>query len=115
MEVDGISDSVFTQLVKPNKTVHFEEPIVDIPVDIEVTQQTESRPKHKARRRSRNSSSGSKDDEEEATSKPIAPSKLRKLTEKDRHVSRTGKGRGKPKKGKDMNLFFFNPHNTHLY
>lgn len=96
MEVDGISDSVFTQLVKPNKTVHFEEPIVDIPVDIEVT---DVRPKHKARRRSRNSSSGSKDDEQEENFKPIAPSKLRKLTEKDRHVSRTGKGRGKPKKG----------------
>ena len=102
MEIET-QDSVFTpQLNKPtNKTVHFGENI-DIPVDVAVKQQTDSQSKNKARRRARTSSSGSKDEDEDATAKPVAPSKLRKLAEKDRHVSRSGKGRGKPKKGQLM-------------
>lgn len=98
MEIET-QDNVFTpQINKPNKTVHFGENI-DIPVDVAVKQQTDTQSKNKARRRARTSSSGSKDEDEEATARPIAPSKLRKLAEKDRHVSRSGKGRGKPKKG----------------
>lgn len=102
MEIET-QDNVFTpQLDKPNnKTVHFGENI-DIPVDVAVKQQTDTQSKNKARRRARTSSSGSKDEDEEAIARPIAPSKLRKLAEKDRHVSRSGKGRGKPKKGQLM-------------
>ena len=108
MEVDDglVADSVFTNTNKSGqKSVHFEEESIDIPVDVELTVMDEEsaavRPKHKARRRSRNSSSGSKDEEELQAPHPrfIAPSKLRKLSDKDRHVSRSGKGRGKPKKG----------------
>jgi programmed cell death protein 4 len=93
-------DSVFNNKATSNKAVHFSDQI-DIPVDVALTQSpTESKVPYKPKRRTRNSSSSSsKDEDDEATARPIAPSKLRKLAEKDRHVSRTGKGRGKPKKG----------------
>lgn len=55
----------------------------------------EAKPKHKARRRARHPSKS--DDVDGATPKPISPTKLQKMTEKDRH-SRTGV-RGLPKKG----------------
>ncbi len=111
MEVDDglVADSVFTNFGKTShKAVHFDERI-DIPVDVEVNNlleedavETTVKPKHKARRRSRNSSSSKEDDEQVPVQRIVAPSKLRKLSDKDRHVSRTGKGRGKPKKG--MNI-----------
>ena len=87
------------------KSVHFEVPeSIQVPVDLTVITQQEQQAvgaSGKSRRR-RTSSSGSKDDESPGTPppRPIAPSKLRKLAEKDRHLSRSGKGRGKPKKGK---------------
>ena len=88
------------------KSVHFEVPEnIQVPVDLTVSitqqQQQANGASGKSRRR-RTSSSGSKDDESPGTPppRPIAPSKLRKLAEKDRHLSRSGKGRGKPKKGK---------------
>ena len=71
--------------------VHFNDEIeVDVIKHI-------TRPKHKARRRSKSASN----DEEtvEVVPKPVATSKLRKLMDKDRHLSRSGKGRGQPKKG----------------
>lgn len=64
----------------------------------------QQRPKHKARRRARppkidtsgSTSNGSLGSPTQGT-KPLSPSKLKKLAEKDRH-SRTGR-RGMPKKG----------------
>lgn len=64
----------------------------------------QQRPKHKARRRARppkievsgNVSNGTSGSPTQGT-KPLSPSKLKKLSEKDRH-SRTGR-RGMPKKG----------------
>ena len=116
MEVDDglVADSVFGNFGKTNgRSVRFEQPIDTIPVDVELNGMLEdecdepvvdgpvTRPKHKTRRRSRNSSSSKDDAEDQApgVQRVTAPSKLRKLSEKDRHVSRTGKGRGKPKKG----------------
>ena len=115
MEVDDglVADSVFGNFGKTNgRQVRFEQPIDTIPVDVELNGMLEdeydepvvdgpvTRPKQKPRRRSRNSSSSKDDAEDQApVQRVIAPSKLRKLSEKDRHVSRTGKGRGKPKKG----------------
>ena len=111
MEVDDglVADSVFTNFGKANqRSVRFDETI-DIPVDVELnglpeddaidTASSVVKPKHKARRRSRNSSSSKDDEEQTPAQRIVAPSKLRKLTDKDRHVSRSGKGRGKPKKG----------------
>lgn len=104
MEIETQDNNVFDKANQ--KTVHFSDNIdIDIPVDIAVKQQLDAA-KAKGRRRARTSSSGSKDEEtvsSEAVPKPIAPSKLRKLGEKDRHISRTGKGRGKPKKGNKTN------------
>ena len=93
-------DAVFDK--SSTKSVHFsEEDNIAIPVQVSFKQQMEAL-KSKSRRRIRTSSSGSKDESEtgnEQQMRAIAPSKLRKLGEKDRHVSRSGKGRGKPKKG----------------
>lgn len=90
------------------KSVHFGAPeSIEVPVDLTLSikqqqQQANGAPGKSRRRRS--SSSGSKDDDSAETPppRPIAPSKLRKLAEKDRHLSRSGKGRGKPKKGKRL-------------
>ena len=111
MEVDDglVADSVFTNFGKSHeRSVRFDEPI-DIPVDVELhgladeddeSSTAVARPKHKPRRRSRNSSSSKDDDDQTPVQRTaVAPTKLRKLSEKDRHVSRSGKGRGKPKKG----------------
>lgn len=75
--------------------VHFNEEI-----EVDVIRHVSTRPKHKPRRRSKSASN----DEEtvEVVPKPVATSKLRKLMDKDRHLSRSGKGRGQPKKGKYM-------------
>lgn len=103
MEVDEgfVPDSIFvhekTNGKLPNK-VHFSDPM-ESPV-VASSQTEDARPKNTKGRRRRSSSSGSKDEDEESPKTVhIAPSKLRKLAEKDRHVSRSGKGRGKPKKG----------------
>ena len=67
--------------------------------------QQSQRPKHKARRRARVPKLNIADGEDAATNalsgeiaKPLSPSKLKKMMDKDRH-SRTGR-RGIPKKGK---------------
>ena len=65
----------------------------------------QQRPKHKARRRARlpkidtsgTSANGSLASPTVGSPKPLSPSKLKKLADKDRH-SRTGR-RGMPKKG----------------
>lgn len=60
----------------------------------------EQRPKHKARRRARVPKLDLCEDDatlQSANPKPVSPSKLKKMAEKDRH-SRTGY-RGLPKKG----------------
>lgn len=65
------------------------------------------RPKHKARRRARVPKLNIADGEDSSTNalsgevtKPLSPSKLKKMMDKDRH-SRTGR-RGIPKKGKNF-------------
>jgi hypothetical protein len=70
--------------------------------------QQSQRPKHKARRRARVPKLNIADGEDAATNalsgeiaKPLSPSKLKKMMDKDRH-SRTGR-RGIPKKG---NFFY---------
>ena len=72
-------------------------------------QQQSQRPKHKARRRARVPKQLNIADGEDSTNglggempKPLSPSKLKKMMDKDRH-SRTGR-RGIPKKGKLKSL-----------
>ena len=102
MEVDEgfVADSIFVHEKSNGKVpnrVHFSEPMELIAT---ANNHADARPKNTKGRRRRTSSSGSKDEDEESPKTVhIAPSKLRKLAEKDRHVSRSGKGRGKPKKG----------------
>ena len=72
----------------------------------------DQRPKHKARRRARLPKidtsgdaffpNGSVSSPTQQGMKPLSPSKLKKMSEKDRH-SRTGR-RGMPKKGKSQTL-----------
>ena len=76
-------------LVQPK--VHFSDSIT---VDETIKTTFDLRPKHKARRRLRVTVV---ENSEQTASKPISPSKLKKIAEKDRH-SRTGR-RGLPKKG----------------
>lgn len=92
------------------KTVHFGSTTTHTAaaeVAIFSNSATEAKPKHKGRRRARHPSKS--DDVDGATPKPISPTKLQKMTEKDRH-SRTGV-RGLPKKG---NTHAFPPF-LHLY
>lgn len=98
MEVEKAT-SDYTQSREGEKSVHFSDNI-EVPVSLLSIKQQQGG--GKGRRRARNSSSSSKDDEEmksPITAASVAPFKLRKYAEKDRHVSKTGKGRGKPKKG----------------
>lgn len=74
--------------------------------------QHSQRPKHKARRRARVPKLNIADGEDSSTNalggevtKPLSPSKLKKMMDKDRH-SRTGR-RGIPKKGKNLFLKLF--------
>lgn len=76
-------------LVQPK--VHFSDSIT---VDETIKTTFDLRPKHKARRRLRVTVV---ENSEQTATKPISPSKLKKIAEKDRH-SRTGR-RGLPKKG----------------
>ena len=116
MEVDvpqvtnGFSNS---QSAGSKKTVHFgptSTRMAAADVTMVFGSSAEVRPKHKARRRARHPSKS--DDVEEVTPKPISPTKLKKMSEKDRH-SRTGV-RGLPKKGENF-LFFLVEWLFHLY
>ncbi len=70
-------------------------------VKIPLPQQQQQRPKHKSRRRARLPNLELVEDEFARSSvKPLSPSKLKKMAEKDRH-SRTGR-RGQPKKGEHI-------------
>ena len=80
--------------------VHFNEEI-----EVDVIKHINTRPKHKARRRSK-SASNDEETVEVVVPKPLATSKLRKLMDKDRHLSRSGKGRGQPKKGMNSTITF---------
>lgn len=78
-------------------------------------QQQSQRPKHKARRRARVPKLNIADGEDATTNalsgeiaKPLSPSKLKKMMDKDRH-SRTGR-RGIPKKGKKKRKAFLSIH-----
>lgn len=97
MEVDGGQLNGLPMTMGPRKTVRFN-PTIGASAHVNVISKSiEMRPKHKARRRARQP----KPDEAEAMEecpKPLSPSKLKKISEKDRH-SRTGV-RGLPKKGK---------------
>jgi len=106
MEVDGVQVNGLPMTMGPRKTVRFN-PTVGASAHVNVISKSiEMRPKHKARRRARQP----KPDETEAmedSPKPLSPSKLKKISEKDRH-SRTGV-RGLPKKGKSTLLCFSIP------
>lgn len=77
--------------------VHFSDQI-----EVDVVRHVSTRPKHKARRRAKvpkENDSVEAEGNGDVSPRPIAASKLKKLMDKDRHLSRSGKGRGQPKKG----------------
>ena len=81
--------------------VHFDDQI-----EVDVIRHVSTRPKHKARRRAKPAKETDTPAEESVGApKPMAISKLRKLMDKDRHLSRSGKGRGQPKKGEHTQSF----------
>lgn len=99
MEVDvpPVNGFSLNQSRAAKKTVHFGSNTTHMAAEISIfSNSAEAKPKHKARRRARHPSKS--DEMDGATPKPISPTKLQKMTEKDRH-SRTGV-RGLPKKGK---------------
>ena len=98
-QVNGLPELLNgSTLVQPK--VHFSDSIT---VDETVKTTFNLRPKHKARRRLR---VAVVETGEQTVTKPISPSKLKKIAEKDRH-SRTGR-RGLPKKGMYACMFICN-------
>ena len=102
MEIES-HDNVFNDVsLDAAKAVHFDEQI-----DVEIVQRhVDPRPKHKAKQRrikiaSKDTITSTASSEEPSSPKTqaTAPYKMRKLSDKDRHQSRSGKGRGLPKKG----------------
>ena len=102
MEIDS-HDNVFNDVsLDAAKAVHFDEQI-----DVEIVQRhVDPRPKHKVKQRrikiaSKDTITSTASSEEPSSPKTqtTAPYKMRKLSDKDRHQSRSGKGRGLPKKG----------------
>lgn len=100
VEENGLAGE-FAVGARPTK-VHFSEQI-----EVEVIKHVSSRPKHKARRRAKvpkENDAREAEENGEMSPKPVAAYKLKKLVDKDRHVPRSGKGRGQPKKGKPSTL-----------
>lgn len=102
MEIDS-HDNVFNDgPLDAAKAVHFDEQI-----NVEILQRhVDPRPKHKVKQRrikiaSKDTITSTASNEEPLSPKAqtTAPYKMRKLSDKDRHQSRSGKGRGLPKKG----------------
>lgn len=106
VEENGLvaDNNLFT--IPTHPTVHF---------NVDVTNHLNSRPKHKSRRRAKVPKDSGELEEQsndiDVASRPVAASKLRKLMDKDRHLSRAGKGRGQPKKGALIvcSDFFYHP------
>ncbi len=102
MEVDIPQPVSSYQSSPPNNGHHHvqfdtEVKVVQLPSSPQQAQQ-QQRPKHKSRRRARVPNLELVSDETAGPSaKPLSPSKLKKMADKDRH-SRTGR-RGHPKKG----------------
>lgn len=107
MEVDvpPVNGFSLNQSRVAKKTVHFGSNSTHMAAaEIAIfSNSAEAKPKHKARRRARHPSKSDEMDDGGAP-KPISPTKLQKMTEKDRH-SRTGV-RGLPKKGKIVHSTF---------